>query len=146
MGPNSVERVGETLVNALHILNREVDSLDTSESSCPTEQITGFSALLSAAVHAASPRRKQSRKSSCDRLFAVLQTFSPEKPDSDLSSTNVPWLRVGIAHAMAILYNLLANDHALRSKHNSQHVDWLHIALRRSEKLIISMPMLKLWL
>ena len=59
----------------------------------------------------------------------------------------IPWLRIAVAHAMAIMFNLVANGHELRDRRNAEHVGWLSVAARSlDESILKELPTLKLWL
>lgn len=48
---------------------------------------------------------------------------------------------------MAIMFNLIANGHDLRDRRNSEHVEWLSVAMRSlDESILKELPTLKLFL
>ena len=96
---------------------------------------------------ACSPHKRVGGQNSCDRFFATLHTFSPQRPESDADVDKVPWLRIAVAHAMAIMFNLVANGHKLRDSRNAEHVEWLSVAVRSlDESILKDLPILNLWL
>lgn len=139
--------VGTVAASILHVLSQELETLDPSNHRTQIEHLAGFGSLLSSAAEAAfSPNQKHGH-SRQQRFLRTLETFSPAEPDKDAPPEMVPWLRIAIAYAMAMTYNLLINVHELRHKCNAHHVQWLLAAIRSIDRSSLKpLPMLKTWL
>lgn len=139
---NPSKLVGSMLLLLRHECHKAL-SEDAIQHFAP---LSGLGSLLASAIKAAFPR-ENSNDAGGKTFLTVLESFSPPEPDIKPAAGTGLWVRIAIAHAMTITYDLVVNGHPLRQICKGAHVEWLFAAIKAADLSFLDpLPLLKAWL